>query len=459
MSKKAWSGRFDEKESPLMERFNASIGFDCRLYEQDIQGSLAHADMLKKIGILNTNEYGKIAAGLKKILSEITAGKFVFDTSQEDIHMAVEMRLTDLIGPLGGKLHTARSRNDQVALDARLFVREHTQNTITRLKKLQNVFLDLATKHTDTILPGYTHLQRAQPILLAHHLLAYGEMLERDKSRFQDNLKRLDTCPLGAGALAGSPIEIDRHHVAKALGFSKPTSNSLDTVADRDFVLDFLSAASLLMTHLSRLAEELVLWSSQEFGFVTLPQGFCTGSSMMPQKINPDAAELIRGKTGRVYGNLIGLLTTLKALPLAYNKDMQEDKEPLFDTLDTITLCLDVLIEMLPNTVFHKNKMLKATRDGFLLATDVADYLAKKGLPFRQAHEVVGKIVRHCLEKNLVLEDLNEKTLRPFCPLFGPDIQEILNIQNSLNARTSFGGTAKKTVLSQIKNSKKSWQK
>jgi argininosuccinate lyase len=459
MSKKAWSGRFDEKESPLMERFNASLGFDWRLYEQDIRGSLAHASMLKKIGILSATEHGKIEAGLKKILSEIAAGKFIFDAAHEDIHMAVEMRLTDLIGPLGGKLHTARSRNDQVALDTRLFVREHTQNTIARLKKLQNVFLDLATKHTDTILPGYTHLQRAQPILLAHHLLAYGHMLERDKSRFHDNLKRLDACPLGAGALAGSPIAIDRYHVAKALGFSKPTSNSLDTVADRDFVLDFLSAASLLMMHLSRLAEELVLWSSQEFGFITLPQQFCTGSSMMPQKINPDAAELIRGKTGRVYGNLVNLLTTLKALPLAYNKDMQEDKEALFDTLDTITLCLDVLAQMLPGTQFHKNKMLKATRDGFLLATDVADYLSKKGLPFRQAHEIVGKIVRHCLEKNLVLEDLSEKVLHSFCPLFRSNIKEILNIKSSLDARESYGGTAKKSVLWQIKEAKKSWQK
>ncbi len=453
--KKAWGGRFDETESPLMERFNASIFFDKRLHAEDILGTLAHVKMLTKIGILAPADFKKIEAGLAQIKSEIKSGKFIFDAANEDIHMAIEARLTEIIGDLGGKIHTARSRNDQVALDTRLYVRGKNHETILRLRALQKTIVQLADKNQKTILPGYTHLQRAQPVSLAHHLLAYFEMLNRDASRFEDNQARLNQCPLGAGALAGSPIAIDRVSVASDLKFAEPTHNSLDTVSDRDFVLDYLAAAAILMMHLSRLSEELVLWSSQEFGFVKLPAGFCTGSSMMPQKVNPDAPELIRGKTGRVYGNLVSLLTTMKALPLAYNKDMQEDKEPLFDTVDTISDCLDVLTAMLSGIKFNADIMLKATSEGFLLATDVADYLARKGLPFRQAHEVVGKLVRVAINKNCGLEDLDLKTLQKHSAYFEKDIFDVLKIQASVNARESFGGTALACVREEILRAKK----
>lgn len=453
-TKKAWSGRFNAKESPLMERFNASIHVDKRLYQQDIAGSIAHARMLVKIGVLTATEFTQIETGLLKIRAEIDAGKFIFSAAQEDIHMAIESRLTELIGALGGKLHTARSRNDQVALDSRLYVREQTQITLELLRSLQKILVALAQKNTGTILPGYTHLQRAQPILLAHHLLAYFEMLARDYSRFADNLKRLNQCPLGAGALAGSPVAIDRNGIAKELGFDDVTHNSLDTVSDRDFILDFLTAAAILMMHLSRLAEELVLWSSQEFDFVKLPEGFSTGSSMMPQKINPDAPELIRGKTGRIYGNLMGLLTTMKALPLSYNKDMQEDKEPLFDSVDTISDCLNILIAMLPSVTFNTEKMFAATRAGFLLATDLADYLAKKGLPFRQAHEVVGKLVRVAIDRHCGLEDLDLALLKKHCGFFDVDVKSTLSIKSSVNARKSIGGTATECVKKEIARAK-----
>jgi len=455
MKKKAWSGRFAAAENPLMEAFNASIFFDKRLFEQDIDGSLAHAAMLKKIGILKADELTKIQTGLQRVREEIRAGNFAFEAAQEDIHMAVETRLTELIGPLGGKLHSARSRNDQVALDCRLYVRHKTEDVLKLIRKVQKEFVSQAQQHIKTVMPGYTHLQRAQPILLAHHLLAYFEMLERDHSRFSDNLKRLDQCPLGAGALAGSPIPIDRHLTATKLGFSEPTHNSMDTVADRDFVLDFLSSSATLMLHLSRFAEELVLWSSQEFGFVQLSQGFCTGSSMMPQKVNPDAPELIRGKTGRVYGNLVSLLTTMKALPLCYNKDMQEDKEPLFDTADTIIMCLSVLAAMLPGLVFDVKKMRQATKEGFLAATDLADYLARKGLPFREAHEVVGKLVQLAQEKGIGLDDIDLPTFKKASLLIQKDIYEVLSIEACVNARISVGGTATKNVQIELKRASK----
>lgn len=438
-----------------MEEFNASIDVDKRLSEQDIMGSLAHAKMLKKIGLLNSRNYNKIEQGLNKIKKEIESQKFNFSHAQEDIHMAIESRLIKIIGEVGGKLHTARSRNDQVALDARLYTRLHSHIILTQITDLQKVLVKMAEKNLDTILPGYTHLQRAQPILLAHHFMAYFEMLERDSSRFSDNIKRLDQCPLGAGALAGTTINIDRKQVAKELNFSDVTHNSLDTVSDRDFVLDFMSASSILIMHLSRLSEELILWSSQEFSFCTLPQGFCTGSSMMPQKVNPDAAELIRGKTGRVYGNLMSLLTTMKALPLAYNKDMQEDKEPFFDTVDTITMCLAVMNAIIPGIKFHKDTMLKATQKGFLLATDLADYLAKKGLPFRKAHEVVGKLVQLATKKGCGLEDLDLKTYKKHSSYFSEDVKKVLSMSVSVNTRTSLGGTAQSCVKKEITRAKK----
>lgn len=455
MTKKAWSGRFAGDENPLMERFNASISVDQRLYKQDVQGSLAHAEMLGRIGVLGAVDVKKICDGLKKVQAEIESGKFPFFTAQEDIHMAIEARLTELIGPAGGRLHTARSRNDQVALDVRLYVRDEINLVMKKLAELQAVFVTLAEKHVTTILPGYTHLQRAQPVLLAHHLLAYFEMLARDRERFADQLKRVSACPLGAGALAGSPIPIDREFIAKKLDFATPTHNSLDTVADRDFLIEFVAAASILMMHLSRLAEELILWSSQEFGFVRLPDDFCTGSSMMPQKVNPDAPELIRGKTGRVYGALIALLTLMKGLPLAYNKDMQEDKAPLFDAADTIKDCLDVLIAMLPGAQFDAERMLTATRSGFLLATDVADYLAQKGLPFREAHEVVGKLVRCATQDGCGLEDFDLKTLRGYSPLFADDVRTVLSMAHAVNARSSYGGTATRQVKKQIVRARK----
>lgn len=455
MSKKAWSGRFAGKENPLMERFNASIGVDMRLYAHDIEGSLVHAMMLKRIGILSADDFKKIDSGLRQVLGEINSGSFKFSVEQEDIHMAVESRLTQIIGPVGGKVHSARSRNDQVALDTRLYASDMSLIMAGRILRLQTVLIELAEKNVDTVLPGYTHLQRAQPILFAHHLLAYVEMLDRDWDRFMTTIERLDACPLGAGALAGSPIPIDREFVAEELGFATPTHNSLDTVADRDFLLDFLSAAAIAMMHLSRLSEELVLWSSQEFGFIRLPDDFCTGSSMMPQKVNPDAPELIRGKTGRVYGALMSLLTTMKGLPLAYNKDMQEDKEPFFDAHDTLADCLDVLIAMLPGVQVNKERMRLATKEGFLLATDAADYLVKKGLPFREAHEVVGKLVRLAIEKKCGLEDLSLAELREESKLFDKDVAEVLNVENSINARASYGGTAKSQVKKQISRIKK----
>ena len=455
MSKKAWAGRFTESENVLMEKFNASIGFDKRLYAHDITGSLAHARMLKKIGLLTAVELTKLEKGLNQVQTEIASGRFVFTESQEDIHMAVESRLREIIGPVAGKLHTARSRNDQVALDTRLFVRDQTEAVLGRLNLLRKAFVDLAEKHQKTVMPGYTHLQRAQPILVAHHLLAYFEMLTRDVDRFAGNLKRLDQCPLGSGALAGSPIPVDRQMTAKTLGFTEPTHNSLDSVSDRDFVLDYLSGASLLMMHLSRFAEELVLWNSQEFGFVTLPQGFCTGSSMMPQKVNPDAPELIRGKTGRVYGHLLSLLATMKGLPLAYNKDMQEDKEALFDAVDTVNLCLDVLIALIPSLEFNTERLTEALRRGFVLATDVADYLARKGLAFREAHEVVGGLVREALQAGRVLEDYSLVEFKKHSSYFANDIFKVLDVMACVNARASLGGTALSSVKTELKHARR----
>lgn len=450
MTKKSWSGRFSKSENPLMEAFNASIAVDQRLYREDIQGSIAHAKMLGQTGIITNQEAQELVRGLELVAREIEDGQIEFLDAQEDIHMAIESQLKTHVGELAGKLHTARSRNDQVATDVILFVRTANLKLMTQIQNVQRAFVELADQNQSVILPGYTHLQRAQPVLLAHHLLAYVEMLGRDFKRFESNLSRLKRCPLGSGAIAGTTLAIDRAMTARELGFEGPTANSMDTVADRDFVIDFLSAASTLMMHLSRLSEEWILWNTQEFGFIHLPQEFSTGSSMMPQKVNPDALELIRGKTGRVYGNLFAMLTTMKALPLTYNKDMQEDKEPLFDSFDTLTNCLQILIAMLPEVRFNAKRMREATKAGFVLATDVADYLVTKGLPFRDAHSVVGQMVQAAILKKCGLEDFTREELNVFSALFAEDVKEVLNVDAAVCRRQSQGGTAPDQVLKEI---------
>src|SRR3990170_6264066 len=459
MASKPWSGRFTEKTDKLVEEFNASISFDKRLYKHDIMGSITHARMLAKVGILTKKEVDKIISGLKAIEKEIVAGKFRFTPDLEDIHMAIEKRLIEKIGPVGGKLHTARSRNDQVALDVRLYLRDEIKEIQSLIRDLQKALVNVAKKNLDCIMPGYTHLQRAQPILFGHHLLAYYEMLKRDYERFTDCFKRVNVMPLGAGALAGSPYPLDRDFVAKELGFSRPTDNSIDSVSDRDFCIEFCGAASIIMMHLSRLSEELILWSSQEFGFVELSDAFSTGSSIMPQKKNPDVPELVRGKTGRVYGHLVSLLTTMKSLPLAYNKDMQEDKEPLFDTIDTLKVVLKVYPPMLRTMKVNTDKMLRATGAGFLNATDAADYLARRGMPFREAHEVAGRAVAYCIKKDKTLEDLDMGEWKALSPLFREDIRGAVSIVRSLNTRKVYGGTARETVKKRLVAVKKEMKK
>ncbi len=455
MKKKAWSGRFQVEETPLMESFNNSFSVDYKLYPFDIQGSLAHTTMLYQQKLLTKAELTQIHHGLKQILKEFENKTFKIDPKLEDIHMAVESRLAELIGPVAGKIHTARSRNDQVALDSRLYTRHTLKLMIAQLHELINSFFIQAQEHKKTILPGYTHLQRAQPVLLAHHLLCYFEMFWRDCKRFMALFESLDECPLGAGALAGTTFPIDRHFVSDQLGFSRPTANSLDSVADRDYMVEFMSHCALTMTHLSRLSEELILWSSQEFHFITLPQGYCTGSSMMPQKINPDAPELIRGKTGRVLGNLINLFVTLKSLPLAYNKDLQEDKPALFDSAETLLQCLEIMTEVIKGTRFHKEKMLEATEQGFLQATDVADYLAFKGLPFREAHEVAGKLVHYGLENKKTLNQITLTEYQKFSKLFDKDIFDKIDIEYLVAQRKSFGGTSPSEVTRQLREAQK----
>ena len=459
MKKKAWSGRFKEKTDKLVEEMNASIGFDKRLFRHDILGSIAHAQVLVRAGILKEAEARKIIKGLKEVEKEIEAGKLKLTADLEDIHMAVESRLTEKIGPLGGKLHTGRSRNDQVALDIRLYLKDELVEIINLVRDFKLALVDVAEANIDCIMPGYTHLQRAQPVLLAHHLLAYYEMLKRDTGRLLDCLARMDEMPLGAGALAGSPYQLDRKLSARLLGFSRVTENSLDSVSDRDFAIEFLSAASIIMMHLSRLSEEMILWSSQEFGFIELSDAFSTGSSIMPQKKNPDVAELSRGKTGRVYGHLVSLLTTMKSLPLAYNKDMQEDKEPLFDTIDTLKVVLKVYPPMLRTMKVNTDKMLRATGAGFLNATDAADYLARRGMPFREAHEVAGRAVAYCIKKDKTLEDLDMGEWKALSPLFREDIRGAVSIVRSLNTRKVYGGTARETVKKRLVAVKKEMKK
>ena len=429
-----------------MEAFTSSLAFDRRLARYDIQGSQAHCKMLVKQKLLTPAEGEKIRKGLERVQREIEQDRFPFLASDEDIHMAVERRLTEKIGLLGGKLHTARSRNDQVLLDVRLYLREETQHIHKLLTALQKRLARLAKRHRDVVMPGYTHLQRAQPVLLAHHLLAYYDMLDRDAERLQECRQRINVLPLGAGALAGTSLPIDRAYVARLLGFARVSTNSLDTVADRDFVVEFLSVSAMISMHLSRFAEELVLWASSEFQFIELPDAFATGSSMMPQKKNPDVPEIIRGKTGRVYGNLFALLTTLKGLPLAYNRDLQEDKEPLFDTVDTVKSMLSVLEAMLGQLVFRPDRMQAAALGGFTLATDVADYLVEKGVPFRKAHDIVARVVRRCLSDDIGLEQLSLEDWQGFSSAFESDLLPRLSLEAAVDRRRSAGGTARANV-------------
>jgi len=451
MSKdKLWGGRFTQPTDAFVEEFTASIQFDKRLYHQDIRGSIAHARMLGKQGIIPQEDVEAIVEGLQQILLQIEEGTFDFSISLEDIHMNIESRLSAKIGEAGKRLHTGRSRNDQVALDIRLYLRDEIVETISYIDLLIDALLKQAEENLDVIMPGFTHLQTAQPILFAHHMLAYVEMLKRDSGRMEDCLKRCNVLPLGAGALAGTTFPIDREYVAEQLGFASITRNSLDSVSDRDFSLEFLSAASILMMHLSRLSEELILWSTSEFKFIELSDSFCTGSSIMPQKKNPDVPELVRGKTGRVYGNLMALLTVMKSLPLAYNKDMQEDKEPLFDTIDTVKGSLKVFADMIREMRLYPSNMRKAAGQGFSTATDVADYLVRKGLPFRDAHEAVGKAVAYCVENEMELTELTLTEWQLFSPRFEKDIFEAITVEACIDARNVPGGTARERVWSEI---------
>ena len=453
--KRMWGGRFEEATDALVQQFNASIEVDKALALQDIQGSIAHANMLAEQAILTSDEAERIIGGLESVRADIVAGAFEWQTELEDVHMNIEHALTERVGAVGGKLHTARSRNDQVATSFRLWLREKTYELVELLGVTRAVFVDLAETHLDALMPGYTHLQVAQPILFSHHMLAYFEMFTRDQGRLTDSLKRLNVSPLGAGALAGTGFPIDRERTAELLSFSEPASNSLDAVSDRDFALEFLSAACISMMHLSRLSEELILWSSQEFGFVTLPDSHTTGSSIMPQKKNPDVSELVRGKTGRVYGNLMALLTVMKGLPLAYNKDMQEDKEGVLDTVATLSVCLKLTASLLPKMKLDKKRMYAAAGRAYSNATDLADYLAKKGLPFREAHEVVGKLVALGLREGKDLQDLTLEQLRSASELIEEDVYEVLRLEAVVNARNSYGGTSAEQVKVQIERAKR----
>ena len=433
-----------------METFSASISFDKRLYAFDIEGSIAHCKMLAHCKIISPSESQKIQKGLKRILRECEEGRFQFSDKLEDIHMNIESRLREIIGPSAGKLHTARSRNDQVCLDIRLYLRNEVDETVKEIDRLCKTVVGLAKNHIDRVIPGYTHMQRAQPVLLSHHLLAYAEMLLRDKDRFLDARKRINVMPLGSAALAGTNFPIDRQYTAKLLKFPEISHNSMDAVADRDFAAEFCSASALLMMHLSRFSEELVIWNSSEFGFVELSDAFTTGSSIMPQKKNPDAAELIRGKSGRVFGNLVSLLTLMKGLPLAYNKDLQEDKEPLFDSADTVKVCLKIFTGMMKSTKFKSFSFKELSASGFLTATDMADYLVLKGVPFREAHEITGKTVAYCLDKGKNLDNLSLKDLRKISKRFEEDVSEHIALKNSVDRKNIYGGTAKKQVKTQI---------
>jgi argininosuccinate lyase len=455
-SEKLSSARFAEATDAFVEEFTASVNFDKRMAEQDIQGSIAHATMLCSIGILTADELAAIKNGLMQITNEIANGEFIWSIKQEDVHMNIEARLTGLIGMAGKKLHTGRSRNDQVATDIRLYLRCEIKQIASQLLRLQTAILDLAEQHFDTIMPGFTHLQVAQPITFGHHLMAWFEMLSRDHERMQDCVKRINIMPLGAAALAGTSYPIDRQLTSDLLGFSRPSANSLDSVSDRDFAIEFTSAASITMMHLSRFSEELTLWSSAQFDFIDMPDAFCTGSSIMPQKKNPDVPELVRGKSGRVTGHLIALLMLMKSQPLAYNKDNQEDKEPLFDTVDTLINCLRAYADMVPHIKAKKDNMYLSAKRGFATATDLADYLVRKGLAFRDAHEIVGLAVRLGLDSKRDLADLSLQELQQFSPLITADVYEILTLEGSVAARKHIGGTAPETVEMAIRIARQS---
>ena len=453
-SQELWGGRFSEPTDAFVQRFTASEAFDRRLAVYDIAGSRAHADMLAATGVLTADENAAIQQGLQDVLAEIEAGRFVWSVAREDVHMNIEARLTELIGDVGKKLHTGRSRNDQVATDLRLYLRAELDHCRAELTRLQLGIVTLAAQHAETVMPGFTHLQVAQPVTLGHHLMAWYEMLERDDSRLMDCRKRLNASPLGAAALAGTTFPIDRDATAAALGFDGPTRNSLDSVADRDFAIEFCATAALLMNHLSRISEELILWTSAQFGFINLPDRFCTGSSIMPQKKNPDVPELVRGKSGRATGNLVALLTLMKAQPLAYNKDNQEDKEALFDTVETLKDCLRAFADMIPAMEANEQAMRQAALAGFSTATDLADYLVRVGVPFRDAHEVVGKAVAHCVAADCDLADLTLESLQGFHPDIAADVFDVLTLDGSVAARGHFGGTAPAQVRQAVEAAK-----
>ncbi|MFM0761941.1 argininosuccinate lyase [Streptococcus suis] len=453
-AKKLWGGRFEASLEEWVEEFGASIRFDQKLAKYDIQGSLAHVKMLGATGIIKLEEAQAIQTGLEELLEEHEAGKLVFDIRNEDIHMNIESLLTEKIGSVAGKLHTARSRNDQVATDMHLYLKDTLFQVVDKLTNLRQILVDLAQEHVETIMPGYTHLQHAQPISFAQHLLAYYNMFSRDSERFAFNMQHTNISPLGAAALAGTTFPIDRQMTSDLMGFAKPYSNSLDAVSDRDFILEFLSNASILMMHMSRLCEEIINWCSHEYQFVTLSDTFSTGSSIMPQKKNPDMAELIRGKTGRVYGNLVGLLTVMKSLPLTYNKDLQEDKEGMFDSAETILVSIDILAGMLQSMTVHKERMAQSTEKDFSNATELADYLASKGLPFRQAHEIVGKLVLECSKAGYYLQDVPLERYQELSPVIGPDIYTALESETAVSRRNSLGGTGFESIRQQIQQAK-----
>lgn len=452
---KLWGGRFSKQTAALMDDFNASIFFDQRLYKQDIRGSIAHARMLAQQGILAAHELEQIVSGLKEIEADLDAEKLEFTVQAEDVHMNIETFLIKRIGEAGKKLHTARSRNDQVALDVRMYLRDEAEVIRTLLLGLMKVLLDTAEAHTETIMPGFTHLQKAQPITLAHHLMAYFEMLKRDMGRLQDLTRRADAMPLGSGALAGTGLPIDREAVRESLGFTALTQNSLDGVSDRDFALEFMSFAAIHMMHLSRFSEEIILWANDEFGFIDLDDAYSTGSSIMPQKKNPDVAELVRGKTGRVYGNLMALLTTMKGLPLAYNKDMQEDKEALFDSIDTVKKCLMIFAPMIETARFNPARMRAAAARGFTNATDLADYLVEKDVPFREAHEIVGRVVAACIARSITIEDMSLTELKEFSPAIESDVYKKIDLLACVKKRNLVGGPAPAAMKKAIKQGRK----
>jgi argininosuccinate lyase len=455
VSEKLWDGRFSEKTDRGVEAFTASIDEDRRLYDCDISGSIAHCRMLANVGVIKKEDAALMTEGLNRIRREIRDGKFVFTDSLEDIHMHIESRLQELIGDTAAKLHTGRSRNDQVALDIRMYLREAVHGIMGQLHTLKGVLVDLAASHLDAVMPGYTHTQRAQPVLFSHHLMAYYEMFTRDHERFNDSMKRINVMPLGAAALAGTTYPIDPGDVATHLDFPRVTNNSMDAVSDRDFIIEFLADASLCMVHLSRFSEELILWSTSEFGFIELSDAFTTGSSIMPQKKNPDVPELVRGKTGRVFGDLMTLLALMKGLPLSYNRDMQEDKSSLFNSVDIVSTCLDIYIGMLPGMRVDKDRMRGATTTGFLNATDLADYLVTKGVPFRKAHAITGKAVAGALKEGKELHELTLDGLQVYSSLIESDVYQFLEVENMVNRRTSLGGTARVNVEKAIEAARK----